>query len=209
MDWTTLKPQLADGSLFELNRSVFIQINPYRSKKIKKRSALLVTHELSTDTSKNLMLQRFKRRFFHKFKRATRSFSHEFASIFPFIVHPMILYINLFPKAIPGFLKSAVNAQKDEEYFERGYKVMYQGLDYVKELAYDCEIGIPMDKEGKYLDLVQDLMDHLEYIAKKIPDSHHFANGTQIYQFNGNIYGSRAWNGHMLHRYAGSTCCLW
>ena len=165
--WIELKRSIVDESLLDKHRSVFVQINPYRTKRRPNRSALLATHDLHDGLSdSSLKMQRIKRGFWHKIKRSTRSFSFELTSLFPQIIHVFIWVLNKFPNLIPWFLHQAVRSQKDEEYIERGHKVMYQGLDYVKERAYDCEIGIPMDSEGRYLDLVDELMNHLEKIRK-------------------------------------------
>ncbi|MDN5202465.1 FAD-binding protein [Fulvivirgaceae bacterium BMA10] len=158
-EWKSVLPKLRDGSIFDNHRSVFVQVNPYKFKG--KNLTLVVYHDDYATCDRNMFLERLKHGFWHRLKRFSRSFSFELVSRFPYLLWFAIWRINTFPNYVPRFLNTAVKSQRDEEYFNKGYKVMYQGLDYVKERAFDCEIAVPMDPEGNYLDTVEALMEYL------------------------------------------------
>ncbi len=159
-DWDVIKEKIRDKTIFKDHESVFVQVNPYPYKGVQK--ALVVYHDLYIDSIKNRSLQNLKKNFWYRLKRSTRSLQFELASRVPYIVWFVIWRINTFPSYVPKFLNTAVKSQKDEAYFNKGHKVMYQGLDYIKERAYDNEIVLKMDASGSYLDTLDDLMKHLQ-----------------------------------------------
>ncbi len=159
MDWSEAKKLLKDGTIFSEHESVFVQVNPYLHKG--RQLALVVYHDRYDDPSKNLSLENFKHKFWHRLKRSTRSLQFELASRFQIVLWLTVWRINTWPGYVPRFLDTAVKSQRDEEYFNKGYKVMYQGLDYIKERAFDCEIAIAMDAAGNYLETLEDLMEYL------------------------------------------------
>ncbi|MTI20524.1 FAD-binding protein [Fulvivirga sp. RKSG066] len=163
--WAKAKEGLRDGSLLENHRSIFVQINPYKYKDT--NLALIVYHDLYSKDDTSEAVQQVKHKLWDRIKRMTRSFQFELASIVPYFLWFVIWRINKWPGYIPKFIHNAVKSQKDDEYINKGYKVMYQGLDYIKERAYDCEIAIPLDKEGKYLEKIELLMAYLEELHKE------------------------------------------
>ena len=164
-DWSSVKQQLKNGTIFNRHESVFVQINPYPYRGSQK--ALVVYHDRQHEPSRNLYIENLKHRFWNRLKRSTRSLQFELASFFPYILWFVVWRINTFPQYVPKFLNSAIKSQKDEEYFNKGYKVMYQGLDYIKERAFDCEIVLTIDKAGKYLDTLEELMEHLQFLREE------------------------------------------
>ena len=164
-DWHSVKEQLRDKSIFNNHESVFVQVNPYKYKNSQK--ALVVYHDLHIDSIRNRSLENLKNKFWYRLKRSTRSLQFELASRIPYIVWFVIWRINTFPGYVPKFLNSAIKSQKDEDFFNKGHKVMYQGLDYIKERAYDNEIVLKMDDAGNYLDTLDELMEYLQFIRKE------------------------------------------
>ncbi len=164
-DWPTVKDKLRNRRVFQGHRSVFVQINPYLHKG--KQLALLVYHDDYVDTDQNLLVQQIKHKVFDRIKRSRRSFQFEVASLLPYFVWIMIWRINRFPGFVPKFINNAVKSQKDDEYINKGYKVMYQGLDYVKERAFDCEIAIQVDSGDEYLEVIENVMQYLRYMSEE------------------------------------------
>ncbi|UII25987.1 hypothetical protein LVD15_22200 [Fulvivirga maritima] len=161
--WDQVKPELKNKKIFVGFQSVLVQINPYQVKD-KPNKALVLTHERFMHTDKSLFMQKVKHKIGDNIKRMTRSLSYVLASVFPYFVYIMIWRINKYPDYVPRFVDTAIKSQKDESYINKGHKVMYQGLDYVKERAYDCEIVIRMDNDGKYLNFIDELITYLVYL---------------------------------------------
>ncbi len=159
LDWPELKAMLQEEKLFEDQRSVFTLTNPYHFEG--QRLSMIAYHKEVPDSSRK------SGKFWRRIKRLTRSFAFHAASIFPFAMWWIVYKINSKPESVRKLLHSALKSQRDEVYINKGYKVTYQGLDYVKERGCDCEMSVEMDSEGKYLDLVEELMDFLEEIHQK------------------------------------------
>lgn len=161
--WNEVRVQL-EQNVFSQHDSVFIQVNPYEYNG--KQLALLATHDRKERSDKKLWLENLKHNYWHRLKRMTRSVQHGLASIVPYMLWLVILRINLFPNYIRRFLNTAVKSQRDEQYFNKGYKVMYQGLDYIKERAFDCEFAVPV-KNGRYLEVLDELIVFLQQLSNE------------------------------------------
>ncbi len=163
MKWPELKTKL-QGDLLRRHRSVMVLINPYSSGD--DQLALLTTHDKEAEGKKNLMLEKLKRQGYYRAKRFVRSFQYELVSRFPVIFWISVLGFNLRPDKIGKLLDTAIKSQQDEEYYNKGYEVMYQGLDYIKERAYDCEFAVPL-KNDLYLEILEDLMTYLRLVRER------------------------------------------
>ena len=165
MDWNSAAQQLRNGTIFNDHESVFVQINPYPYKG--SQLALVVYHDRKNSPVRNLYAEHIKHKFWYRLKRATRSLQFELGSRFPYIIWFVIWRINTFPNYVPNLLNSAIKSQRDEEFFNKGYKVMYQGLDYIKDRAFDSEIVLPLDQGGNYLDTLDELIKYLQHLRKE------------------------------------------
>lgn len=160
--WSKVAEKLQDKRIFQDHRSVFVQVNPYPYKG--EQLALILTHDRHDQPRHNLTVQNIKHKFWYRLKRSTRSLQFELAARVPYIVWFAIWRVNTFPGYVPKFLHSAIRSQRDEMYFNKAPKVMYQGLDYIKDRAFDCEIVLPMDEEGKYLQVLNELFAYLQHL---------------------------------------------
>lgn len=156
--WEDAQDQLKNG-LFEKHPSVFVQMNPYPYKN--QQHALVVTHNREPAGKKNLIIQRAKRKLWHNLKRKMRAPLIELLGAFPYLFWISVWTLNRKPGSINKQIDQAVKSQRDEEYYSKGYRVMYQGLDYIKERAYDSEIAVPI-KDNKYLEVINQLIDYLQ-----------------------------------------------
>lgn len=156
--WSEVQDDLKNGLLNEYP-SVYVQINPYPHKG--KQNALLVIQQRDAPGKKNLLIQRAKRGLWHQLKRKMRAPLVELLGAFPYVVWITIWTLNRNPKSINKQINRAVRSQRDEEYYNKGHKVLYQGLDYVKERAYDSEIAVPLEN-NRHLDVVNKLIDYLQ-----------------------------------------------
>ena len=164
--WSDLKPKLKSREIFNGFQSVLVQINPYKVNN-EDNLALTLTQERYEHTDKSLLMQLLEHKFWDNIKRMTRSVSYVLASIFPYFLYIMIWRINKFPGYVPRFVNSAIKSQRDEDYINKGHKVMYQGLDYIKERAYDCELVVKMDMHGEYLNFIDELIMYLAWLHKE------------------------------------------
>jgi hypothetical protein len=138
-----------------------VLVNPYS--KEGNQSALVTTHDRVPKGKENLILQDLKRKFLFPLKRFSRSFLYRLVSRFPFFFWISVLNFNKKPQNIAKLLDTAVKSQRDEEYLNKGYKVMYQGLDYIKERAYDCEFAVHLHG-NHYLEVLDELIEYLQHL---------------------------------------------
>jgi len=158
--WKEVRNDLENG-LPDRHDSVMVLVNPYT--KGENRSALVTTHDRVPKGEENLILQDLKRKVLFPLKRFSRSFLYELVSRFPLFFWISVWNFNKKPQNIAKLLDTAVKSQRDEEYLNKGYKVMYQGLDYIKERAYDCEFAVRMNG-NHYLEVLDQLMIYLQHI---------------------------------------------
>lgn len=160
--WQDLKTDLLNGLLGK-HDSVMVLVNPYAEGK--KQIALVTTHDREAKGKKNLRIENLRRKYLFRFKRFCRSWQYELVSRFPLVFWISILGFNRKPQNIAKLLDTAIKSQKDEAYFNKGYKVMYQGLDYIKERAYDSEFAVPI-KDNHYLNVLDQLIEFLKHVHK-------------------------------------------
>lgn len=158
IDWPVLQSKLKSREVFEDAKAVFTLTNPYYFDK--KRQAMVVYHRIRPKPSNSGSLA-------DRINKRRRSLAFSLASLFPLAMWYVVAKVNFKPESVPKLLSNALKSQKDDKYFNKGYKVMYQGLDYIKERGLDCEMAIEMDAEGNYLETVDALMDYLEELRKE------------------------------------------
>ncbi len=162
--WENIKTQLQKGLLAQ-HYSVYILVNPYPVKG--KLSALLAYSDRTGSKSKRtLILEDMKRKFLHRIDRAMRNPISQLLGNFPLTYWLFVWLINRFPHRIPHIINRALRTQQDKTYVNKSYKVMYQGLDYLKERAYDAEFAIYLEQD-KYLVLLDDLFVLLQHLHNK------------------------------------------
>jgi len=155
IDWPNLKTKLRSREVFDDAKAVFTLTNPYYFEG--KRQAMVVHHRVRPKPSNTGSLG-------DRINKRSRSLAFSLASLFPAAMWYVVAKVNFKPESVPKLLSNALKSQKDDKYFNKGYKVMYQGLDYIKERGLDCEMAIEMDAAGDYLDTVDALMDYIEQL---------------------------------------------
>ena len=148
--WNTIKDQLLDGSIFGDERGLMIQVNPYAVDG--DRVCIVVRHHLlNTKPHRNL-------------NDRTRNPRTIFGNVFLSHWYAVIRgYLN--PKGTPKFLNGILKSLKDERYENKGYKVLYQGAEYVKIRAYDSEYAFDLTKEDPHwVNLIELLFEKAEQV---------------------------------------------
>ena len=148
--WNTIKNQLLDGSIFGDERGLMIQINPYEVDG--DRVCIVVRHHLlNTRPHRNLN---------DRIRNPRTIFGNVFLSYWFSVIRAY-----LSPKGTPKFLDGILKSLKDERYENKGYKVLYQGTEYVKIRAYDSEYAFDMNQTNPHwANLVELLFDKAEQV---------------------------------------------
>jgi hypothetical protein len=151
-DWEDVKPEILDGSIHKKGtvRGVMVQVAPYKLKN-NKRNCIVVEHKIIG-------------------KDKMRSINDRLRNILPTLGNNPLVYaiikrrINKNPHKMPKTINSALKALKDASYKNKSYKVLYQGVEYIKERAYDSEFAFDV-KENKYVDAIEQMFKAAEDMA--------------------------------------------
>ena len=162
--WSNVRKLLQNKSIFKDARGVMVQINPYKGtnkKSLGQHTCLLITHTpISSDTKIGL---------FSSF----RNFIGHAAANIPilrWVVYQVLLKrIQYKLIKIPKSLETSLKSQKNKSYINTAHKVFYQGAEYIKEKAYDCEVAFDL-KDDNYLDVVDALITN----AEQLKSSNHY-----------------------------------
>lgn len=156
--WHEVKEMLADRSLFETDadgnqkyRGIMLQLTPYPGTKGHRR-CIIVRHQLLPG----------KPRF--KFGDLFRNIFTRLGTM-PIFYWLSVALVRYIPKAIPWLINNSLKSLKDRSYISKGYKVLYQGVEYVKIRAYDCEFAFDL-KDNSCIDAIDELMERALYLAK-------------------------------------------
>ena len=151
--WSDVKNALKKGKRLKDQRGFMVQVNPYNgfNKQNKsEHSCLVILHkEISNE---------------HKIKwhSKIRNLIGTIAGNIPvirWIVYKILLQrIKYKLIKIPKSLETSIKSQKDKSFKNTAHKVLYQGAEYVKERAYDCEVAFDIG-DNSYLDIVDKLID--------------------------------------------------
>jgi hypothetical protein len=150
-DWPQIKPLLADGSIHESVRSVMIQDTPYK-KKNGGRSCILVSHRQIDEPEKPLTVNESSRNWLGTLGNN--------ALVYNFILWQM----NRNPAGNIGKIETSLRSLRDRIYVNKSHKVLYQGVEYIKERAYDSEFAFDLGQD-KYLEALEELFECAEKTA--------------------------------------------
>jgi hypothetical protein len=158
--WSKVRPKLEDGSLFEkdtggqqVNRGIMIAVSPYVDK----------TGDMRTVVVRHQFLK----------EKPRRKYSDYFRNIFtrlgglPVFYWIAAILVRFVPRYVPRLINSSLGSLKDKSYVNRGYRVMHQGVEYIKIRAYDSEFAFDM-KDNAYIDALEEIMAK----AKELADNH-------------------------------------
>ena len=160
INWSYVKPRLVDRSLFndtEGNaiRGVMVQLNPYKNKD-KDHTCIVVRHKLLAGKPKRSLSD------------ATRNWISSILSSIPISYWVIQFIIKRKAHKLPGTIDSSLKSLRDKRYENKGYKVLYQGAEYIKLRAYDCEFAFDMTNNNHdFINAVEELFKHAEENAKK------------------------------------------
>lgn len=156
--WHEVKEMLANRSLFETDadgkqkyRGIMIQMTPYPGKNGHRR-CIIVRHQLLPGKPQ------------FKFGDLFRNIFTRLGTM-PIFYWLSVALVRYIPRAVPWLINNSLKSLRDRSYINKGYKVLYQGVEYVKIRAYDCEFAFDLSTNA-FIDAVDELMDRALYLAK-------------------------------------------
>ena len=147
--WEEIKPKIVDRSLFEGTRGVQVQVNPYKLPKKQDRTCMVMKHILVEKPKKRTIGQ------------ATRNLVSGYLANIPIAYYITLFNVVLRSRRIPKLLETALKGQHDKSFIHRAHKVLYQGVEFIKLRAYDCEFAFDL-AENKYMKAIEELFDLVE-----------------------------------------------
>ena len=140
-------------------RGLSILVNPYSNEK-GDHTCLVVRHKLVSPPKKRSLNARLR--------NLTGSLLAEVQPISLITYHIAKLIGRRFPKRVPGLLERSIRSLKDKTYINKGYKVLYQGVEYIKLRAYDSEYAFDIDAKGpNYIDAINQIFEKAAEMAKE------------------------------------------
>lgn len=158
MPWSEVKPKLLDNSLFfeedgiKPIRGVMFQMNPYKVNQ--DHSCIVVRHRLLDGKPKRDL------------NDSTRNVWSSIGGSFPFGIFAYFLVKKRArnnPEKFVNILDNALKRLKDKRFENEGYKVLYQGVEYLKVRAYDCEFAFDLTNNSRaYVDALEEMLEEAE-----------------------------------------------
>ncbi|TRX59462.1 FAD-binding protein [Fulvivirga sp. M361] len=136
-EWSTIKPQLEDRSLFYEKdgttpiRGVMVQVNPYENDQ-KDHTCIVVRHRL------------IEKKRGRSIGDATRNWISSILGRLPVSYWVIRRIANKNAAKMPKMIDRSLRSLKDKRYINKGYKILYQGAEFVKIRAYDSEFAFDM-----------------------------------------------------------------
>jgi len=190
--WKEVKAQLTDRSLFETNdagaqkyRGIMVQLNPYPNKR-GDHTCVVVRHELldrKPDRSPNDLV---------------RNLTSSTLGNMPLMYRLTAFLMRRLPRVMPWLLDRSLRSLRDKSYENVGYKVLYQGAEYIKIRAYDCEIAFDM-QGNQFIDALEEVMQKAQHVAK----NNHFYQTSPI-----GMRFVRGGQGYMSPCYGKTVCYI-
>nr|MBX2843304.1 FAD-binding protein [Flammeovirgaceae bacterium] len=163
--WKDIKPKLEDGSLFFEEdgktpiRGVMVQVNPYKNEEKGDNTVIVVKHRLLKQKPKRNLNDRKRNWLITIFGNPT------LATLSIIFIRKKL--INK-PEKLPRILAQSLRSLKDSSYENKGYKVLYQGIEYVKVRAYDSEFAFDIsDNKNDYIVAIEKMFEKAENNRQK------------------------------------------
>lgn len=159
--WSWVRQQLGERSILDESRGLMVQVNPYAGldKKYPKDHTCLLVKHMETDTIDNLT-----------HAQRARNFLSIVAANIPILrwifYWLLVIMLNIRRKSAPNLLQRAICVQKDPSYINRAHKVLYQGAEFAKERAYDCEVAFDT-ADNHYLHVIDLLLEQAASLAQR------------------------------------------
>ena len=151
--WSEIKPKLQSGELFNGARVVVVQVNPYPvPEEEKEHWCLLVRLEEITKEHRD-------------FREGTRNLVSSVLGNNAVGYWFTRLRFRFFPSKTPQMLQSAFKALKDKVYINKSYKVLNQGVGYIKERGYDAEFAF--DMATPYWEVIDKLFERADLFKRQ------------------------------------------
>lgn len=154
--WSEIKPKLENRSLFFEDdgttpiRGVMVQVNPYKNDE-GDHTTIVVKHRLLNTRPKRSIGD------------ATRNWISSVLGNMPLSYTVLKSIANKKPHKLPGMIDSSLRSLRDKRYENKGYRVLYQGAEYIKIRAYDGEFAFDMmDGKNNYLEALEEMFDQAE-----------------------------------------------
>ncbi len=152
-DWSYVKPRLKDRSLFYEEdgstpiRGVMVQVNPYKNKD-GDHTCIVVRHRLLNTRPHRTLGD------------ATRNWISSILGRLPLSYLVLRRIARRKPEKLPGMIDSSLRSLQDKRYENKGYRVLYQGAEYVKIRAYDSEFAFDMtDNNNDFITALEEMFD--------------------------------------------------
>jgi L-gulono-1,4-lactone dehydrogenase len=158
-NWEELKKKWLDGSIFtegdqesagEAPRSVSFLINPYKLRNNKTRAdehyCIVMRHYKTVKPQKWILLE------------ASRNLIMYIFGNFPVTYYFSILLFNLLPHRAPKLIRGSMKSLRDKKFVHKSRKVLFQGLQFIKERAYDAEFGFNMNNTPAAIAAIEKLI---------------------------------------------------
>jgi len=151
--WSEIKSKLQSGELFTGARHVVVQVNPYPvPEEENEHWCLLVRIEEIPKEHRD-------------FGEATRNLLSSFFGNNALVYWFTRLRFRYAASKTPQMLQGAIKALKDKEYINKSYKVLHQGVGYIKERGYDAEFAFNMT--APYWEVIEKLFERADLFRKK------------------------------------------
>ncbi|MBT33617.1 MAG: hypothetical protein CMO01_28470 [Thalassobius sp.] len=158
--WKDIKPKLEDRSIFFEEdgttpiRGVMVQINPYKTDK-DDHTVIVVKHRLLKSKPKRNINDR---------KRNWLSSLFGNFPLVPFSFLVISKKIVRKPSKLPSLLDSSLKSLRDKSFENKGYKVLYQGVEYLKVRAYDSEFAFDLAfGKNNFIAAIERMFELVEY----------------------------------------------
>ena len=158
-NWEDLKKKWLDGSIFtegdeeskgEAPRSVSFLINPYSLKNRKtgkdEHFCLVMRHYKTVKPTKYILIE------------ATRNLISYVFGNFPITYYYTIFMFNVLPHRAAYLIRSSLKTLRDKKFVHRSHKVLFQGLLFIKQRAYDAEFAFNLYDTPKAVSTIDALI---------------------------------------------------
>ena len=146
--WSQLKPLLEKGDVIRESEHFEVYINPYKTSG---DYTCIVTTRNKIDVQQK-----------PKGPEGRRNFLSSLLLSFKVVPKVLLQMFTLIPHKTPQFIDRAMNSLEDEDYINKSYKVLNQGLRQMKTVGTAIEVGFSMDE---YLDAAERIFEIAEQRA--------------------------------------------
>ncbi|GAB3663238.1 D-arabinono-1,4-lactone oxidase [Echinicola sediminis] len=161
LPWSEAKSKLAQKDFLNHFRAVKFVVNPYKIPKGKfsgDHTCLISTYEIAYSKPLSKQLG-------YKFRNLIGHLLGNLKILGVIGYSSIKKWSFRHPHRMARLIETALINQKDMGYLNTAYKVLYQGAEYIKERAYDCEVAFDM-KEKNYIEMVDELIENAQKLSE-------------------------------------------